>query len=137
MSQFPHDEFVKEYIPELIQEYGLAKSSENIMAQRREIDVLFQPTKQVPTTSNTLGILGRLAQTTSLFEVYRNPVKTHQIKDCLGKLFDVQTAIRRENRKNQPISSQKETAKLWILTPTLSEEILHSFNSHLVLVYKY
>ena len=39
MSQFPDDEFVKEYIPELIQEYGLAKSSENIMAQRREIDV--------------------------------------------------------------------------------------------------
>lgn len=130
MSQFPHDEFVKEYLPELIKDYGVAKSAENITAQRREIDVFFQPMKQVPMTPNTLGLLGRLAQRTCLFEIYRNPVKTHQINECLGKLFDVQTSIRRDLRKSQEkISISQETAKLWILTPTLSEQILDSFEA--------
>lgn len=48
MSQFPHDEFVKEYIPELIKDYGEAKSGENINAERREIDIFFRSTKEVP-----------------------------------------------------------------------------------------
>ena len=130
MSQFPHDEFVKEYIPELIKDYGVAKSAENITAQRREIDVFFQPTKEVPMTSSTLGLLARLVQTTCLFEVYRNPVKTHQVNDCLGKLFEVQTSIRRDLRKSQGKTSlNQETAQLWILTPTLSEQILDSFEA--------
>jgi hypothetical protein len=36
MSQFPHDEFAKEYLPELIKDYGEAKSGENVIAERRE-----------------------------------------------------------------------------------------------------
>jgi hypothetical protein len=79
MSQFPHDEFVKEYLPELIQDYGEARSGENVNAERREVDVFFQPTLTgrgdlAPTTPDTLGLLGRLAQTTALFEVFRNLV---------------------------------------------------------------
>jgi hypothetical protein len=69
MSKFPHDEFVKEYIPELIKYYGAANSGENINSERREIDVFFQPTQEVPTTPDTLGLLGKLAQRTVLFEV--------------------------------------------------------------------
>ncbi len=131
MSQFPHDEFVKEYLPELIREYGIASSAENITAQRREIDVFFQPNQQLPINSEKrLGLLARLIQTTCLFEVYRNPVKTEQINDCLGKLFDVQTSIRRdENKSNQKSLVNQQTAKLWILTPTLSAKILDSFSA--------
>lgn len=41
MSQFPHDEFVKEYLPELYQEYGIVTPSADVMSEKREIDVLF------------------------------------------------------------------------------------------------
>lgn len=128
MSQFPHDEFVKEYIPELIKDHGFANSGENVVAQRREIDVFFQPTTQVPTTPDTLGLLGKLAQRTCLFEVFRNPVEPHQIRECMGKLFDVESAIRREKRKNQDKISSEEPF-LWILTPTLSAEKLELFGA--------
>ncbi len=130
MSQFPHDEFVKQYLPELISDYGIASSAENITSQRREIDVFFQPNKEIPNTSTSLGLLSKIIQNTCLFEVYRNPVKTHQVNDCLGKLFDVHTSIRRDLRKNPKKSLvNPEIAKLWILMPTLSQQILDSFEA--------
>jgi hypothetical protein len=127
MSQFPHDEFVKEYLPELITNYGKTNSGENVNAERREIDVFFQPTKEVPTTPETLGLLGKLAQTTVLFEVFRNPVESHQIKECLGKLFDVQSAFRKEKRRNKSELALETEPFLWILTPTLAEQKLELF----------
>jgi hypothetical protein len=129
MSQFPHDEFAKEYLPELIKDYGEAKSGENVNAERREIDVFFQPTKEVPTTSDTLGLLGKLAQTTVIFEVFRNPVETHQITECLGKLFDVRSTIRTKKRKNKQQLSSESEPFLWILTPTLGAEKVNSFKA--------
>jgi hypothetical protein len=129
MSQFPHDEFVKEFIPELIKDCGKANSGENVQAQRREIDVFFEPTKPVPTTPDTLGLLGKLAQRTVLFEVFRNPVETYQITECLAKLFDVQLAIRKENKQNKTQSSSDAEPFLWILTPTLAAEKLELFGA--------
>ncbi len=128
MSQFPHDEFVKEYLPELMKDYGEATSSVNVISQRREIDVFFQPTKPVPTTPNTLGLLGKLAQTITLFEVFRNPVENHQIRECLGKLFDVELAIKRDNKKSKN-KSYLSSPFLWILTPTLGAEKLKGFEA--------
>lgn len=134
MSQFPHDEFVKEYLPELIQDYGEAKSGENVNAQRREIDVFFQPKLYgrvylAPTTPDTLGLLGKLVQTTVIFEVFRNPVESHQITECLGKLFDIQAEIRREKRKNQQKIFSSRSPFLWILTPTLVREKINLFKA--------
>ena len=131
MTQFPHDEFVKEYIPELIGEYGLAKAGETVGSEMREIDVFFIPQKPVPTTPETLGLLGKLAQTTCLFEVFRNSIETHQIIECLSKLFDVQGKQRREKRKNKEIISDNEIPFLWILTPTLSSNKLENFSAQL------
>ena len=101
MSQFPHDEFAKEYIPELIKDYGEANSGENISAERKEIDVIFKPTKEVPTSAETLGLLGRMAQKLCLFEVYRNPVEVLQINECIAKRVDVEIALIRDKKKHK------------------------------------
>ena len=128
MSQFPHDEFVKQYIPALVEDYGMAKDSQKIRSQIKEIDVFFQPTTTLPTSPETLGLLGKLAQTTCLFEVYRNPVTADEINECLGKLVEVKTELKRVKRKDKSGQlSPKQAVKLWILTPTLSTAILNSF----------
>ncbi len=129
MSQFPHDDFVKEYLPELISDYGVVTSGKKIASQTKEIDVFFQPHKQVLTESNNLGLLGKLLDTTCLLEVYRNSVYTHQIIECVGKLADVQTSISRENKKSKDKKKNEEQVNLWILTPTLSNKILNSFSA--------
>jgi hypothetical protein len=131
MTQFPHDQFVKEYLPELMGEYGLVNAGESVSSELREIDVFFCPNKPVPTTSETLGLLGKMAQTTCLFEVFRKPVEIHQIQECMGKLFDIQGLQRREKRKNKQILSKDEIPFLWILTPTLSANKLESFRAEL------
>jgi hypothetical protein len=117
MSQFPHDEFVKEYLPELYQDYGEVTPSADVTSERRQIDVLFIPTKPVPTTPETLGLLGRLAQTTCLLEVYRNPVTAEQIRDCIGKLISIQQNQIKEAKREKRIITLTEAPFLWIITP--------------------
>jgi hypothetical protein len=128
MSQFPHDEFVKEYLPELYQDYGIVTPSVDVMSEKREIDVLFTPTKPVPTTPETLGLLGKLAQTTCLLEIYRNPVNDHLIMDCIGKLVTVRNNLLKSAKKNQ--ENQEISVFLWIITPTISDKILTGFHGN-------
>lgn len=131
MTQFPHDQFVKEYIPELINEYGIANAGETLNSEMREIDIFFIPQKPVPTSPDTLGLLGKLAQNTCLFEVFRNPVETYQIQECIAKLFDIQNLQRREKRKNKEKILFDSIPFLWILTPTLSQKKLEEFSGKL------
>ena len=126
MSQFPHDDFVKEYLPELIKDYGVVDAAKKIASQTKEIDVFFQPHSKINQDSNQLGLLRKLLDTTCLFEVYRNSVKTHQILECIGKLIDTKISIARENKRK---NKDEEQVNLWILTPTLSDAILDSFNA--------
>ena len=129
MSQFPHDDFVKEYLPELIKDYGTVSSGKKIASQTKEIDVFFQPNKNVSNDSNQLGLLKKLLNTTCLFEVYRNSVYTHQILECIGKLVDFKTSIARDIKKRKKIEQSEAQVNLWILTPTLSDKILNSFKA--------
>ena len=78
------------------------------------------PSQSVPTTPLTLGLLGKLAQTSCLFEVYRNPVTSSEIRACLTKLFEIQ---------NKKVSEYETLPTLWILTPTLSKRILEEFGA--------
>ena len=127
MTRFIYDQFTKEYLPELLQQYGTAKASEKVRAEIKEIDVLFYPTSEVPSTPDTLGLLGQIAQKACLIEVFRNPVTRLQIRSCLGKLVDVHSSeIRELNRQNQSIN-EDNLAYLWILSPTVSERILTDF----------
>lgn len=129
MSQYPHDEFVKEYLPEFLADYGEVIPSADVSSERREIDVLFTPTKPVPTTPETLGLLGKLAQTICLFEVYRNAIQPRQIRQCLGKLVNVQENQWKQATKESKNLDESQLAKLWIITPTISEAILSKFKA--------
>ncbi len=122
MSKFPHDEFVKEYIPELCKQYGITTSGKVVSSERREIDVFFEPIKpQINQALETLGLLGKIIQTTCLLEFYRNAVTPEQIRECISKLFDLrQNEIRKIKREN---ITAKDNPRLWIITPTISDKI--------------
>ena len=126
MSQFPHDDFVKEYLPELIKDYGIVDSAKKIASQTKEIDVFFQPHNKIDKDSHQLGLLRKLLNTTCLLEVYRNSVTANQINECIGKLVDTKLFISRENKRKK---KDDEQVNLWLLTPTLSDKILNSFKA--------
>ena len=127
MTQFPHDNFVKDYIPELLGEYGVATSGVELSAETKEIDVLFIPNQPVPI--DILGLLAELVQKPCILEVYRNSVSIQQIRTCLIKVFEVQISQLKEAQKNKQTIPEADLTKLWILTPTLSDSILNSFGA--------
>jgi hypothetical protein len=71
MTRFIHDKFAKDYLEELLKDYGEVKSSEKISAEIKEIDVLFTPDKQQSSNLQILGLLGRFAENPALIEPLR------------------------------------------------------------------
>ena len=129
MTRFIHDKFAKDYLEELLKDYGEVKASEKVSGEIKEIDVLFTPAKQQSSKLQILGLLGRLAENPAIIEPYRNPASTDEICDCILKLLEVKASLRREAKANKIKLQESEIPKLWILTPTISEARLSSFRT--------
>ncbi|MDD1415653.1 DUF4351 domain-containing protein [Dolichospermum sp. ST_con] len=129
MTRFIHDKFAKDYLEELLKDYGEVKASEKVSGEIKEIDVLFTPAKQQTSKLQILGLLGRLAENPAIIEPYRNPASSDEICDCILKLLEVKASLRREAKANKIKLQESEIPKLWILTPTISEARLSSFRT--------
>ena len=130
MTRFIHDQFAKQYLTELLTPYGQVETSKDITAEVRQVDVLFIPSSP-PTNLATLGVLGKMAANYAVFEPFRNAVGKSEIRSCMGKLFDIHSQAERQAKRNDTRINESELANLWILTPTVSVEILDSFNASL------
>ncbi|MCC5600440.1 DUF4351 domain-containing protein [Nostoc favosum] len=129
MTRFIHDKFAKDYLEELLKDYGEVKASEKVSGEIKEIDVLFTPAKQQSSNIQILGLLGRFAEHPAIIEPYRNPASTDEICDCILKLLEVKALLRREAKTNKTKLQDSEIPKLWVLTPTVSETRLSSFGT--------
>ncbi|MEH2013794.1 DUF4351 domain-containing protein [Nostoc sp.] len=129
MTRFIHDKFAKDYLEELLKDYGEVKASEKVAGEIKEIDVLFTPAKQQNSNLQILGLLGRFAENPAIIEPFRNPASTDEICDCILKLLEVKTLLRREAKANKTKLQDSEIPKLWVLTPTISETRLSSFGT--------
>ncbi len=129
MTRFIHDKFAKDYLEELLKDYGEVKASEKVSGEIKEIDVLFTPAKQQSSNLQILGLLGRFAEDPAIIEPYRNPASTDEICDCILKLLEVKALLRREAKANKTKLQDSEIPKLWVLTPTISETRLSSFGT--------
>ncbi len=129
MTRFPYDQFAKDYLKELLQPLGEVETSRKVPAEIREIDVYFVPSSQPSIDKIELGLLGRLADKTALFEPYRNAVKISEIRSCMKKVFYLIAEIEREDKRDNIATVEDELPKVWILTPTASIAILNSFNA--------
>ncbi|MEG4585138.1 flagellar assembly protein H [Microcoleus sp. MOSTC5] len=127
MTKFPHDQFAKEYLQELLSPLGEVETSKNVTAEVREIDVWFQPTSFEGEYVQSLGLLGKMAATAAIIEPFRNPVTAEGIFSCVVKLLNSRAEQgRRANRQDQRFE-ERQLPMLWILTPTASEALLSSF----------
>ncbi len=60
MTRFIHDKFAKDYLEELLKDYGEVKASEKVAGEIKEIDVLFTPAKQQNSNIQILGLYIRV-----------------------------------------------------------------------------
>ncbi len=129
MTRFIHDQFAKDYLEELLKDYGEVKASEKVSGEIKEIDVFFTPAKQQNSNLQILGLLGKFAEHPAIIEPFRNPASSDEICDCILKLLEVKALLRREAKANKTKLQDSEIPKLWVLTPTISETRLFSFGT--------
>ncbi len=129
MTRFIHDLFAKEYLEELLSPIGTVNIGRDVTSEVREIDVYFTPSTAIPEYSETLGLLGKMANTTAIFEPFRNPANVSEICSCLGKSLDVRGELERKFRRENTRYDDTQLPKLWILMPTASKALVDSFNA--------
>ncbi|WP_373533686.1 flagellar assembly protein H [Microcoleus sp.] len=127
MTKFPHDQFAKEYLQELLSPLGEVETSKDVTAEVREIDVWFQPTSFETEYVQSLGLLGKMAATVAVIEPFRNPVNTEGIFSCVVKLLNSRAKLGRQTNREDQRLEERLLPRLWILTPTASELLLDSF----------
>lgn len=128
MTRFIHDRFAKELLEELLSPLGMVNIGRDVTSEVREIDVYFTPGLAIPEYSETLGLLGKMASKTAIFEPFRNLANVGEVISCIVKLWDLRGELGRgARRKNAPYDA--ELPRLWILTPTASKALLEGFGA--------
>jgi hypothetical protein len=133
MSQFPHDDFAKNFLDSLLSPFGIVQPSHKIVSEVRYVDIYFQP-QTSSIDEKSLGLLAKFANTPILIEPFRNSVKAIQIRSCMSKLFDLHLGLIKEAKKQKESEpADDKLPNLWILTPTLSDRILAGMGAKLEL----
>ena len=124
MTRQPHDQFAKQYLKELLEPLGTVEISREIPGETLQIDLMFQPSGEPSSQSSALGLLAQLAATPCLLEPYRNCPSHQEIRNCMLKLFHVQAELYRQAKRTKQPFDDRQLPQLWILTPTLSQNLL-------------
>ncbi|TAG92003.1 MAG: flagellar assembly protein H [Oscillatoriales cyanobacterium] len=127
MTRFIHDRFAKEYLEEMLSPIGTVNIGRDVTSEVREIDVYFTPGTPIPEYTENLGLLGKMASTTAIFEPFRNPIAISDVWNCTSKLFDLRRELERQARRENTRYDDAKLPFLWILTPTASKSLVSGF----------
>ena len=112
MTRQSHDQFAKEYLEELLTPLGTIKKSEKVKSEVQEIDVWFVPT--TTSVNSELGLLGKMAVTSCLFEPFRNPPNEMTIRSCMSKLYSFHEELfRQAKRENHGREIKSRGKRIW------------------------
>jgi hypothetical protein len=123
MTKNPFDQFAKQFFEALLSPYGEVRLNYEVPGEPRFIDVLFAPSNQ-STIPDSLGLLSRIGSNPCLIEPFRKQPTYDEIRSCLYKLFHVQFNFQRIARSDEERLSEDELAQLWIIAPSISENLI-------------
>ena len=129
MSNFPHDDFAKAYLVELLSTIGTATPNYPLKAETREADLWFQINPKFEAGRSQLGLLGQLLPKDSLIEVFRNPASPVEIRSCQGKLFSLEADMIRKAKQKDIVLAESDFPFLLLLMPTASADIREGFGA--------
>jgi hypothetical protein len=128
MSRQPFDEFSKQLFEALLSPYGRVTVDRNVPGEARRIDIYFEPTDPTRLNPNELGQLAQLSTTKSLFEPFRNPPTSADVRTCAAKLYLLHAELSRNAGRTL---SDTELPQLWILASSASDRLLADFRGEL------
>ncbi len=127
MSQFPHDDFAKAYLIELLKHIGTVNANAPFKSETRTADLWLELDPQLAAQRSQLGLLGELLTGNALIEVFRNPATPIEIRACQGKLCSREWELLRQAKRNDISLAEAELPYLWLLMPTASQAIRQGF----------
>jgi hypothetical protein len=136
MAKNPFDQFSKQLLEEVLAPLGAVKTSLEVPGEAQFVDVFFEPSLPLANTwreaiTQDLGLLGRMAQTPSLLEPFRNQPTASEIRSCLLKLYQVHGNVQRKAKREHVSIQDRDLPHLWILASSASESLLNGFGGAL------
>jgi hypothetical protein len=123
-----HDRFAKEWLKELLRDFGEVKTEREVSGEVRSIDLIFSPHPDRSDDLQALGLLGRiLSRPACSIEFFRNAVPAAEIVNCRDKGADLRSELRRLAEQQDEKIRTDDLPMLWIFTPTLSDRLQRIF----------
>jgi len=129
MSRTPFDQFAKQFFEAFLTPLGEVKTNFEVPGEPKFIDIWFSPSNQPSVNPEDLGILAKIATLSCLFEPFRNQPSSDEIRTCLYKLFHVIGDFQRRAKREEKTVSEDELPRLWIITPSASDDLLSKFGA--------
>ncbi len=127
MPKFPHDDFSKTYLTELLSVIGKAVPNRPLKAETHFADLWFELDPKLASERSRLGLLGELLDRNGLIEVFRKAATTTEIRTCQGKFSRLESELIRKAKRQQKTVLEEELPHIWLIMPTASETILGGF----------
>jgi hypothetical protein len=127
MVRQPHDQFAKRILTDLLDPLGQVRINHEVHGESHYVDLYFSPFDKAQTDLSKLGLLGRIASNPCLLEPFRNSPTKNEVRNCLLKLFSIQSSLqRRQLRQNNKPLLEEELPFLWILATSVTQTLLTS-----------
>jgi hypothetical protein len=131
MTRQQHDQFAKQYLEELLSPLGTVEISREVTDEVRQVDIFFSPIPSPKVNPQSLGLLGRIAQSTALLEPFRNPPSKTEVRNCIIKLFSIYGDFQRKAKRENTSLAETNLPFLWVLAPSASTGLIESFGAKL------
>lgn len=129
MPQFPHDDFAKAYLPELLRPIGIAIPNHPLKAKSRFADLWFVRSNTInPEDLDILGLIGTLLTRDSLIEVFRNAATLIEIRASQNKLFYQEIDEINQAKRDDKKLTETDLPWLWLIMPTVSKRLIKTFS---------
>lgn len=129
MPQFPHDDFAKAYLPELLRPIGIAILNHPLKAESRFADLWFVQSNTInPEDLDILGLIGTLLTRDSLIEVFRNAATLIEIRASQNKLFYQEIDEINQAKRDDKKLTETDLPWLWLIMPTASKRLIKTFS---------
>jgi hypothetical protein len=127
MNQFPHDDFAKTYLTELLRPMGTTIVNRPLKTETRYADLWFELSENAEDHRTHLGLLGELLTRDALIEVFRNPATDLEIRTSQSKLTTDEIERTNKAKRNKETIIKEKLPWLWLIMPTASSEIRKGF----------
>lgn len=123
------DEFAKDFLSHFLAPYGEVKRIKIEPPEPEKVDIFRQEHLEHIEGLKNLDLLLKIAETPFILRRFSAPLDVDGVQDCLGTITKVLVAL--ENKSFQKKNNFREDTiiKMWILTPTVSEDVLSGFGT--------